>query len=241
MTTAARRLMVIDDNEVDREAVRRLVGSEFEVDEAATAREGVRLAVERRPDCVLLDYHLPDGSGVDVVELLGSTETGGFAWRSSHRHGVGAPWLPLPTVTVEQGPEGLLQLTSPYAGGKDGTHGSMDRIEMTPDGRFHHLGRHDGVVKVGGKRIALQHLEEEVLAINGVDDAAAIAIEIEGLRGLEIWLAVVATGHDARSIRKALAKKFDAVVLPRRYRFVSSLPRHENGKLPRNALRSLFE
>ncbi len=70
MIDSASRVMVIDDNDVDREAVRRLVGREYAVDEASTANEGLRLAREQRPDCVLLDYNLPDGSGVDLVEAL---------------------------------------------------------------------------------------------------------------------------------------------------------------------------
>lgn len=61
------RLVVIDDNDVDREAIRRLVGREYEVVEAATANAGMRECRDTRPDCVLLDYRLPDGSGVDLV------------------------------------------------------------------------------------------------------------------------------------------------------------------------------
>jgi two-component system, cell cycle response regulator DivK len=37
---------------------------------AMTAEEGVRLAREERPDLVLLDMHLPDFDGLDVVRAL---------------------------------------------------------------------------------------------------------------------------------------------------------------------------
>ncbi|MCW5636230.1 MAG: response regulator [Rubrivivax sp.] len=37
---------------------------------ADTGREGVRLALEAQPDLVLLDMHLPDISGLDVVRAL---------------------------------------------------------------------------------------------------------------------------------------------------------------------------
>jgi CheY-like chemotaxis protein len=37
---------------------------------AATGREGVRIATEQHPDLVLLDMHLPDISGLEVVRAL---------------------------------------------------------------------------------------------------------------------------------------------------------------------------
>lgn len=37
------------------------------VGEAATAREGVRIAAEQQPDVVVLDLHLPGTSGLDVI------------------------------------------------------------------------------------------------------------------------------------------------------------------------------
>lgn len=63
------RVLVIDDDSVDRELVRRLLTGEFEVLEAATAREG-RERYEGA-DCVLLDHRLPDSDGLDLLpELL---------------------------------------------------------------------------------------------------------------------------------------------------------------------------
>jgi len=37
---------------------------------AVTAAEAVRLAVREQPDVVLLDYHLPDGTGADVARSV---------------------------------------------------------------------------------------------------------------------------------------------------------------------------
>jgi DNA-binding NtrC family response regulator len=63
--------VVIDD---DR-SVRHLIGKAFETTEvevvdAATADEGLRLVVERRPDVVLLDVLLPEKSGLELFEQI---------------------------------------------------------------------------------------------------------------------------------------------------------------------------
>jgi DNA-binding response OmpR family regulator len=43
---------------------------EFEVVSAATVKEGLELAERERPDLVVLDWRLPDGSGADVLAGL---------------------------------------------------------------------------------------------------------------------------------------------------------------------------
>jgi PAS domain S-box-containing protein len=69
----AYRLLVIDDDEVDREAVRRALGRaglECEVverDDAASALDALRPGGW---DCVLLDYQLPGTSGLDVLRAI---------------------------------------------------------------------------------------------------------------------------------------------------------------------------
>jgi signal transduction histidine kinase len=60
-------VLVVDDNAVDRERIRRLLGKRYIVLEAATALAGVTAIGERRVDCVLLDHRLPDRDGVNVI------------------------------------------------------------------------------------------------------------------------------------------------------------------------------
>lgn len=69
------RVLIVEDDLVDRMACRRALsgdipGCEFEVIEAETAREGLELARKQQPDCVLLDYHLPDLDGLDFLDEL---------------------------------------------------------------------------------------------------------------------------------------------------------------------------
>ena len=69
------RILIVDDDMVDRMACRRALlkedhDHEFVVTEADTAREGLRLAHGEKPDCVLLDYHLPDLNGLEFLTEL---------------------------------------------------------------------------------------------------------------------------------------------------------------------------
>lgn len=63
----------MDDHEVIAEGLRLLITSSADllvVGLAHTASDGLRLAAEARPDVVLLDHHLPDRTGVEIVAEL---------------------------------------------------------------------------------------------------------------------------------------------------------------------------
>jgi DNA-binding response OmpR family regulator/anti-sigma regulatory factor (Ser/Thr protein kinase) len=66
----ARILVVEDDGDVQRFVRAALQASGFTVASAFTSEEGLALAVQQRPDLVLLDLMLPDRSGLDVLQAL---------------------------------------------------------------------------------------------------------------------------------------------------------------------------
>jgi FixJ family two-component response regulator len=62
---------VVDDEEPVRKALARLFGSEgFEVNAFASGREFLHSLTTRCPDCVVLDLHLPELSGMEVQAQL---------------------------------------------------------------------------------------------------------------------------------------------------------------------------
>lgn len=63
-------MLVVDDNAVDRETVRRALSSDYEVLEVSTAAECLAVYRSSRPDCVLLDYSLPDMDGLELLLQL---------------------------------------------------------------------------------------------------------------------------------------------------------------------------
>lgn len=73
-TKSVIHLLLVEDDAVDRLAIRRALALhpeyEFIIHEAETGGAGLQLAHSEQPDCVLLDYHLPDLDGVEFLRAL---------------------------------------------------------------------------------------------------------------------------------------------------------------------------
>lgn len=69
--SSRRRILIVDDNATDRELYRRFltgdVSQNFDFLEADSAEAGLQLLDGAAPECVLLDYRLPDLNGVEFL------------------------------------------------------------------------------------------------------------------------------------------------------------------------------
>ena len=183
--------------------------------------------------------HALRSQGVTVMQVLGSTETGGIAARPA----CDVPWRPLPGVSVTGSEDDSLVVASPWSAREPGARVvTPDRVRFT-DGGFELLGRSDHVVKVGGRRVDLGDIESHLRSVPGVRDARVLARESTSLRGLELCAVVEAPDTDLTvdTLKKELARHMDPVTLPRRYRVVRELPRTAAGKVARRALLGLFD
>ena len=64
-------MVIVDDHHLFRSGVRAELGEELEVvGDAGTVEDAVALIREQRPDVVLLDVHMPDGGGVEVISRM---------------------------------------------------------------------------------------------------------------------------------------------------------------------------
>ena len=74
MTKPAIRVLIVDHDASDRMALRRAMAQnpdcEFVLSEAGTGAEGLRLVRTQAPDCILLDYQLPDINGLEFLSAL---------------------------------------------------------------------------------------------------------------------------------------------------------------------------
>jgi len=71
---AARRILIVDDCPEDREAFRRLMigrpGARYIISETDSGEDGLARCRAEPPDCVLLDYRLPDLDGIEFLDRL---------------------------------------------------------------------------------------------------------------------------------------------------------------------------
>ena len=65
------RIVLVDDHEILRAGAAKYLSEEFDVvGEAGDVQEAVDVIVSTKPDGVLLDVHLPSGSGAEVVRAV---------------------------------------------------------------------------------------------------------------------------------------------------------------------------
>ena len=63
--------LVADDSEVVRKVARRVLESmSFEVSEAQSGQEALETCQQRTPDAILLDWSMPDMTGLQVLSTL---------------------------------------------------------------------------------------------------------------------------------------------------------------------------
>lgn len=175
--------------------------------------------------------------GLVVTEVLGSSETGGIARRartSSERY------VPFPGITVSQSEDRALVVVSPFSDVPGEPFVTADLVELEADGTFTHLGRTDGIVKIGGRRVAIADVETWLKAHGDVKDAAVAAVPAPEGREHQLIAAVVADEASLPALRSHLLERFEPICVPKRMLAVAELPREPNGKLPRARLMRLF-
>jgi len=178
-----------------------------------------------------------------VIEVFGSTETGGIACRVSE-HGT---WKPLPGVECRI-EETVLQVRSRHLANLDWFR-TEDRAQFIGDG-FELLGRSDRLVKLEERRISLDAIERALQA-DALIDAARVLV-LGGTRERIVAVIVLSqTGHAllASTGRKALIDRLrhvlrpqvDPIAVPKLWRFVEALPANAQGKTTNKLLADLFQ
>lgn len=176
-------------------------------------------------------------------EILGSSETGGIAWRQ------GNPlWRAFDDVTLSQDADGALRIESPYlpSGHVEQT---ADAVRFLEDGRFQLLGRLDRIVKLEEKRISLPLLEQALATHEWVSEAR-LGVVRENRASLGALVVLSASGVHAlrnqgrraltQALRQHLVPHCEALALPRRWRLLSHLPLNAQGKLPQALIETLL-
>ena len=68
---AKQLILIVEDNEKNRKLARDVLQFKgYDVIESETAEDGIRLAREKKPALVLMDFHLPGMNGIDALKAL---------------------------------------------------------------------------------------------------------------------------------------------------------------------------
>jgi acyl-coenzyme A synthetase/AMP-(fatty) acid ligase len=177
------------------------------------------------------------------TEIFGSTETGAIATRRQERGN--EPWTLLPGNLLHADPLGRLVVSSPYVPGPTLTE---DLVEPQHGG-FHFLGRADRVAKIEGKRVAFADVEIALGALPWVEAAAAILLDGKPPR-LAAAAVLTAEGREelgsmghfrfSRMLLRTMGRTQEPAAIPKRWRFIDTLPARHMGKLHNAAVAALF-
>lgn len=67
-----RRLLIVDDDEAIRRLFRLNLAADYEIIDTADPEQALALAMEHKPDAILLDMHMPKFSGFDLCRTFNS-------------------------------------------------------------------------------------------------------------------------------------------------------------------------
>ncbi|WP_129306057.1 AMP-binding protein [Streptomyces sp. L2] len=111
-----------------------------------------------------------------------------------------------------------------------------DRVRRWPDGEIGYLGRADDQVQVQGWRVELSEVGHAVRALDGVEDAVAVAVPRAGSHELVAFY----TGRPTESplLARELIAELPRAMVPRLLVHLAEFPMNANRKIDRSALRS---
>ena len=181
-------------------------------------------------------------------EVYGSTETGGIAFRQQMNPD--QPYTSFDNVSIKNNGRGLLEIKSPYLPNQN-WYEIQDKIELTSADSFILLGRTDRIVKIEGKRISLTEIEHNLCTSELCKEAFSIQLNRPNRQIIATAIALSETGRKfmANRGRKATIAKLsqelgqvvDPIMVPKRWRFLSDIPRNAQHKINSTEIQTYFD
>lgn len=181
-----------------------------------------------------------------VIEIFGSTETGGIAYREQNTIEKNTPWTPFPRIKVRTHC-GVLEIYSPYI--NDNIWWKTQDMAVITGDHFIIHGRSDRIVKIEEKRIHLDDLENFLETSLLIDEAYTLILDSQKSQLCAVvapsdtgWHAMSLKGRGAfcKSLQNHLSKKFEVVTFPRKWLFVKQVPTNTQGKREFKTIEDLF-
>jgi len=183
--------------------------------------------------------------GSAPIEVFGSSETGGIAWRQSSA--ADEPWQPFSDVHWRLDGD-CLAVQSPRLP-DTAWWTTSDRAAPAGAGSFRLLGRVDRIAKIEEKRVSLSAVEQQLLKTPWIQEARALVVDTAVGARVGVVAVLTPQGRAQESqgrrglvdvLREALSSSVEALAIPRRWRFVEALPANAQGKSPEALLAALF-
>lgn len=183
-------------------------------------------------------------NSVEVVEVYGSTETGGVAARN---RGAGERFFtPLQPVKW-QVKEERLYVRSPFLSPDvpqdgEGWFLSGDRVQREGKNSFSLHGRADAITKVAGERVDLDEIRDLLQKQRGVAECVVLPLVDSSGRGNRIAALIRSDEEelDLAPIKLVLSISLEPAAMPKIIRLVSHIPVTANGKYDREAIVQLL-
>lgn len=182
-----------------------------------------------------------------IIEVLGSSETGGIAHRAKDEDA----WTAFSNVAIRIEDQQLMVKSN---------HAYEDDWITTGDGAawsdatcqtFRLLGRTDRIVKLEEKRLSLDAIEQSIQALDAVQQCHVLVLEHEHRQILgcivvlkehaQVQLQQLGKSVFVGHLKQQLKDHLETIAIPRQWRFLSQLPQNSQSKLNKSYLQTLFK
>lgn len=194
-----------------------------------------------------LDSGIRPYLNVPIVEVLGSSETGGIA----HRHQDEAAWTAFDNVEIQISTTTQLMVQSNHAGesGWIVTGDAAEWIDINLK-QFKLLGRLDRIIKLEEKRLSLDAIEQQINTLLEVEQSHALVTEHQNRQILACIVVLTPAAQQqlielgkatfVKKLKQQLQFQLETIAIPRQWRFLSQIPQNAQSKRDKNYLKALF-
>lgn len=190
---------------------------------------------------------LSDILSVPIYEIYGSTETGGIATRQCAKDNY---WTGISGVSLRCNENELLEVLSDHTGSTDWiTMG--DKVQFHNEDQFSIIGRADRIEKVEEKRLSLVEMEKHLMSLEEIDEVRVEILRQQNRDTVGVAVVLSKKGNDLLNSvgKKQLTTEFnhklkayyEAVLLPRKWRFIETMPYNSQGKIEQHSILELFK
>jgi acyl-coenzyme A synthetase/AMP-(fatty) acid ligase len=184
---------------------------------------------------------------VPIFEIYGSTETGGIATRQC---AVDNYWMGIKGVSLTSNENELLEVLSDHTGEADWiTMG--DKVLFHNADQFSIIGRADRIEKVEEKRLSLAQIEQHLISAEEINEVRVEILRQQNRDTVGVVAVLSNQGNDllnsigkkqlTRDLNHKLKNYYEAVLLPRKWRFIESMPYNSQGKIEQKSILKLFK